>query len=85
MKILCKSAVKSSVAGVSTDWKISARTWNELIRKLKFEAGIEVDAVDRRKYNNFIVGYRGDQEFEIEVTQYYDGTFEVLFDNIHTI
>lgn len=81
MKILCRKSIRSS-SSVITDQKISARTWSELIRKLKFEAGIEVDSADSRQYNNFITGYSGDQEYEVEVTKYSDGQYEVMFDNI---
>lgn len=82
MKILCRKSIECSVPGVSTDWKIGAHSWNGLINKLESEAGIDVDSIYRRRYEQFIEGYKDGSTYEIEVTKYSDGTYEVMFDNI---
>ena len=79
-----KRYIKSSNIGVSTDWKISARTWPELIRKLKLEAGVDVDSVDRRNYNQFIIGYMNGEEYEIEVTRYSEDRKSTRLNSSHS-
>lgn len=83
MKIL-RTIYASSAVPYDTEYKFVAKTWNEVVRKLKTQCGIDVDSAYARKYEQFIIGYGLDgSEYEIEVNKYYDGSYEVLFNNIN--
>lgn len=73
-------------SAVSTEWKTVAKGWDKFIRQLERDTGIGIDSI--YKHNNpeqFIEGYRDGKTYEIEVTAYHDGTYEVMYDNIHEI
>lgn len=60
---------------------INSRTWAGLIKALD-EAGYSVDAAYRRSPDQWIQAYKDGKTFDIEVTQYSDGDFEVNPSNI---
>lgn len=60
---------------------INSRTWAGLIKALD-EAGYSVDAAYRRSPDQWIQAYKDGKTFDIEVTQYSDGDFEVIPSNI---
>lgn len=75
--IACKPEVLSSVTGDV----IHGLTWSGLIQELS-ERGYEVDAAYHRSPDQWIQAYKDGKTFDIEVTQYSDGDFEVNPSNI---
>ena len=78
MKILCKRSVIKTSKGAQ---KVTSRTWKGLIDELS-SVGVDVDSAYRRRYEQFIIGYVGGDEVELEVTKYSDGEYEVILDNV---
>ena len=78
--IACKPEILSSVTGDV----IHGLTWNGLIQELS-ERGYEVDAADRRSPDKHITAYKDGKTYDIEVTQYSEGDYEVVLDNISEV
>lgn len=78
--IACKPEVLSSVNGDV----IHGLTWSGLIQELS-ERGYEVDAAYRRSPENRIVAYKDGKSYDIEVTRYYEGDYEIHPDNISEV
>lgn len=55
----------------------TARYWAELIEEIESE-GYEVDSADRHKPAQWITAYKDGNEYEIEVSKYSDGTYEIV-------
>lgn len=55
----------------------TARYWVELIEEIESE-GYEVDSADRHKPAQWITAYKDGNEYEIEVSKYSDGTYEIV-------
>ena len=55
----------------------TARYWAELIEEIEYE-GYQVDSADRHKPAQWITAYKDGNEYEIEVTKYSDGTYEIV-------
>lgn len=55
----------------------TARYWAELIEEIESE-GYQVDSADRRNPAQWITAYKDGNEYEIEVTRYSDGTYEIV-------
>ena len=78
--IACKPEVLSSVNGEV----IHGLSWSGLIQELS-ERGYEVDAAYRRSPDQWIVAYKDGKSYDIEVTRYSEGDYEVHPDNISEI
>ena len=78
--IACKPEVLSSVTGDV----IHGLTWSGLIQELS-ERGYEVDAAYRRSPDQWIVAYKDGKSYDIEVTRYSEGDYEVHPDNISEV
>ena len=74
MKIVYKSR---NIKSASNLLHYTARYWAELIEEIESE-GYKVDSADRHKPVQWITAYKDGNEYEIEVTRYYDGTYEVV-------
>lgn len=74
MKITCKSR---NIAAYSDLLQYTARYWEELIEEIESE-GYEVDSVDKHNPGQWIIAYKNGNEYEIEVTRYFDGTYEII-------
>lgn len=55
----------------------TARYWAELIDEIESE-GYKVDSADKHKPSQWITAYKNGNEYEIEVTRYSDGTYEIV-------
>lgn len=64
--------------------KITARTWNDLIVQLS-EMGYNVSEPARSIPSSWIYAFKGTDEYEIEVTRYFDGEYEIMLNNINKI
>lgn len=78
--IACKPEVLSSVSGDV----IHALSWSSLMDEL-FDRGYEVDSAYRRQPDQWIVAYKDGKSYDIEVTRYSAGDFEVHPDNISEV
>lgn len=78
--IACKPEVLSSVTGDV----IHGLTWSGLIQELS-ERGYEVDAAYHRSPDQWIVAYKDGKSYDIEVTRYSEGDYEVHPDNISEV
>lgn len=78
--VACKPEVLSSVNGDV----IHGLTWAGLIQELS-ERGYEVDAAYRRSPDQWIVAYKDGRSYDIEVTRYSEGDYEVHPDNISEV
>lgn len=78
--IACKPEVLSSVNGDV----IHGLTWAGLIQELS-ERGYEVDSAYRRSPDQWIVAYKDGKSYDIEVTRYSEGDYEVHPDNISEV
>lgn len=78
--IACKPEVLSSVNGDV----IHGLTWSGLIQELS-ERGYEVDAAYRRSPDQWIVAYKDGKSYDIEVTRYNEGDYEIHPDNISEV
>lgn len=78
--IACKPEVLSSV----NSEVIHGLSWSGLIQELS-ERGYEVDASYRRSPDEHIVAYKDGKSYDIEVTQYSEGDYEIVLDNISEI
>lgn len=54
-----------------------SNTWEELIKFIE-SSGYEVDSINRRNPSQWITAYKDDNEYEIEINKYFDGTYEVI-------
>ena len=57
----------------------TARYWAELIEEIE-SAGYKVDSADKHRPSQWITAYKNDNdnEYEIEVNKYSDGTYEIV-------
>lgn len=55
----------------------TARYWAELIEEIESE-GYEVDSADKHRPSQWITAYKNENEYEIEVNKYSDGTYEIV-------
>lgn len=78
--IACKPEILSSVNGDV----IHGLSWSGLIQELS-ERGYKVDAAYRRSPDEHIVAYKDGKSYDIEVTQYSEGDYEIVLDNISEI
>lgn len=78
--IACKPEVLSSVTGDV----IHGLTWSGLIQELS-ERGYEVDSAYHRSPDQWIVAYKDGKSYDIEVTRYSEGDYEVHPDNISEV
>lgn len=78
--IACKPEVLSNV----NSEVIHGLSWSGLIQELS-ERGYEVDASYRRSPDEHIVAYKDGKSYDIEVTQYSEGDYEIVLDNISEI
>lgn len=68
------------------EFSVTADTWSELIRKLEEATDLEIDSIYRDEPDKFIYGYDTDNnEYEIEVTRYRNGDYEILSDNVNLV
>lgn len=74
MKIVHKSR---NIKSASDLLQYTARYWAELIEEIEYE-GYQVDSADRHKPAQWITAYKDGNEYEIEVTRYSDGTYEIV-------
>ena len=74
MKITRKSR---NITAYSELLQYTARYWEELIEEIESE-GYEVDSVDKHNPGQWIIAYKNGNEYEIEVTRYIDGTYEIV-------
>lgn len=74
MKIVHKSR---NIKSASDLLQYTARYWAELIEEIEYE-GYKVDSADRHKPAQWITAYKDGNEYEIEVTRYSDGTYEIV-------
>lgn len=74
MKIIHRS--KSIKCG-SDLLQYTARYWAELIEEIESE-GYEVDSADKHRPAQWIIAYKDGNEYEIEVSKYSDGTYEIV-------
>lgn len=63
--------------------KATGRTWSSFVEAVKSTLGYEVDSAYLRSPEQFILLYKDGTCYEGEVTRYYDGTYELICDNIH--
>lgn len=57
---------------------ITSRTWAGLIDQFEYETLLEVDSAFLNEPSKWIYAYDvTGNEYEIEVTRYYDGTYEI--------
>lgn len=74
-----KRYVKSSA---DSSWKLTAKTWPDMVKQLA-DKGYEVDSAYKRVPEKFILAYKDNSCYMIEVTQYFRGDYEVQSYNIH--
>lgn len=74
MKIVHRS---KKIQSSSDLLQYTARYWAELIEEIEYE-GYQVDSADRHKPAQWITAYKDGSEYEIEVTRYSDGTYEIV-------
>lgn len=74
MKIVHRS---KKIQSSSDLLQYTARYWAELIEEIEYE-GYQVDSADRRNPAQWITAYKDGNEYEIEVTRYSDGTYEIV-------
>lgn len=55
----------------------TARYWAELIEEIESE-GYKVDSADKHRPSQWITAYKNGNEYEIEVSKYSDGTYEIV-------
>lgn len=61
-------------------------TWDEFIKNLEENNEVKVDSAYRYKYTgDKIIFYRNNQAFEGEVTEYFNGDYELMKYNVHKI
>lgn len=63
---------------------IVAKSWSQLISLLS-DSGYEVDSAYRRSPDQWIVAYKDGKSYDIEVTRYSGGDYEVHPDNISEV
>lgn len=80
-----------SESGENTDQSESnvaakGSTWEEFISNLEEENDVKVDSAYRNKYTGEkIIFYKDGKSFEGEVTEYFDGSYELMNYNVHEI
>ena len=62
--------------------KLTSKNWAGMVSQLS-EHGLEVDSAYKRSPDKHIIAYHGSQAYQIEVTQYFRGDYEILADNIY--
>ena len=60
----------------STKLQHTSDSWSELLAKIEKD-GYRVDSINKHKPSQWITAYKDGNEYEIEVTKYSDGTYEV--------
>ena len=74
LKIICKS---KNIKSASNLLQYTARYWAELIEEIESE-GYEVDSADKHRPAQWIAAYKDGNEYEIEVSKYSDGSYEIV-------
>lgn len=80
-----------SESGENTDQSESnvaakGSTWEEFISNLEEENDVKVDSAYRNKYTGEkIIFYKDGKSFEGDVTEYFDGSYELMNYNVHEI
>lgn len=73
---------------IQSESDVSAKgsTWEEFISNLEEENDVKVDSAYRNKYTGEkIIFYKDGKSFEGEVTEYFDGGYELMNYNVHEI
>ena len=71
---------------VESDVAAKGSTWEEFISNLEEENDVKVDSAYRQKYTGEkIIFYKDGKSFEGEVTEYFDGGYELMNYNVHEI
>lgn len=69
-----------------SDVAAKGSTWEEFISNLEEENDVKVDSAYRNKYTGEkIIFYKDGKSFEGEVTEYFDGGYELMNYNVHEI
>lgn len=69
-----------------SDVAAKGSTWEEFINNLEEENDVKVDSAYRNKYTDEkIIFYKDGKSFEGEVTEYFDGGYELMNYNVHEI
>ena len=69
-----------------SDVAAKGSTWEEFISNLEEENDVKVDSAYREKYTGEkIIFYKDGKSFEGEVTEYFDGGYELMNYNVHEI
>lgn len=76
---------EASIQGES-DVAAKGSTWEEFISNLEEENDVKVDSAYREKYTGEkIIFYKDGKSFEGEVTEYFNGDYELMRYNVHEI
>lgn len=76
---------EGSIQGES-DVAAKGSTWEEFISNLEEENDVKVDSAYREKYiGEKIIFYKDGKSFEGEVTEYFNGDYELMRYNVHEI
>ena len=76
---------EDSIQGES-DVAAKGSTWEEFISNLEEENDVKVDSAYRNKYTGEkIIFYKDGKSFEGEVTEYFNGSYELMNYNVHEI
>jgi hypothetical protein len=76
---------EDSIQGES-DVAAKGSTWEEFISNLEEENDVKVDSAYREKYTGEkIIFYKDGKSFEGEVTEYFNGDYELMSYNVHEI
>lgn len=74
MKITHRSR---NIKSASDLLQYTARYWAELIEEIESE-GYKVDSADKHRPSQWITAYKDENEYEIDVNKYSDGTYEIV-------
>lgn len=79
---------ESDEASIQVESDVAAKgsTWEEFISNLEEENDVKVDSAYREKYTGEkIIFYKDGKSFEGEVTEYFNGDYELMSYNVHEI
>lgn len=74
-----RRCVKSSTDSL---WKLTAKTWPDMVKQLA-DKGYQVDSAYKCVPEKYILAYKDNSCYRIEVTQYFRSNYEVQSCNIH--
>lgn len=77
--------MKLHIAESNSSRKITGRTWEEFIDNIYKYTEFSVGSRDQERYSRFITLFDSNLDYEAEVTKYFDGTYELILDNIHEV